>query len=1230
MQLSNARYLTLACLAWADFSAAAVGGTTNLKNLVDESILMLGDFDAISFYNTNDSYAFNGDTNIYELSSTNNSVQYLSTLNISSYPSIWQPVDNNTSIMVIDDKPYIYSLPESSLQELKNWDNVDGTIGSILYDASDKIFYFGGSLSYNNSYGAIQYDYSSEKLSSLPFGGFNENSIVNTIIKYADSDSIVFGGMFDDIGYPELLNITYNVTTTNHTSFRNSSNLIDISQKIPILASQVSASNGDNFENIICPQDDSNGWTLPPDQVGSWSATLQNEVTPSKIRLYNSQSDTNGVKSFRVITYPAQGIMNMSYVDPADMTIKHCDAFCPLYLSNDITKALSSSNITGNDYYTFTNDNQTVLQLTDQFQDFAFVNQIGVTSFTVQVMDFYGDQAELDGVELSRRGITVFANDTLNSIDTCSATNDYEISVSASSIGGVNWQSSPFGSSLVTNLSPDSITGEQGIKYEVNIPVSGQYSMLMYTSGCIQDNSCPNRGVVNVTVYDSFDTPLSNQLIFQTNEYEKYDTLYTGDLNINTNNQPVSIEMILLNQTDQSSINFVADSIQLQYIQLDVSEITGNITRKYNVTKHGLIDINGLLEYAPNNFTNGQVSYPIGNTSINQIGYMLSDDALVTQLVVNETSIIIAGDFNSVYGEGILGVDLASTNASQIKTSGFFSIGGGANGEVTQMYGPAEEFVLLGSFDHFKNATDSQSMNGGAIYDGRIQPLNVTNASEVSNLNGFVYNDTEYLLLGYNDSTTKLFDFTGDSMFENTSTLAMNITAVMDSEYRDWFTFDGPEASTSFVMGSILKYDTAAQNIVKIDDGSLNEINSLSNSSIVSGTYIGNSTFALGGSDIYLLNGNSASQLSSDIHIAEGSSVETIISYKSNLIFGVDGDATYKSTEIEGLAFYDMENSTLKTLNETFTGVIQNMVVDPEYGIIIAGGNFTVGKCQTLCTFGNNSDSVEISRAVSDINGVVSTLNYYDAYKVLIAGNFTASGTHGYIGLYDTRHNNISVIGDMSDQLSGPVSSFMFGNDKTEKMTLDDVIVVTGEDYIGYFNNSKWNSLANGLNLDDSNIGGGSLVNSTDSEQSFFDSQVLLLTGRLSIDNVGTVSSAIWNGEKWIPYTISSSGKGISKASAQSVVRMTSMQVYDGTFSGPTSSLPSSTSTPSSVEHKSSEFTNGQVAGVGFALALGTILLFGAAGLLYMFISGDSPEAIEGLRLTGEDRVLHEEKLPSS
>jgi hypothetical protein len=72
----------------------------------------------------------------------------------------------------------------------------------------------------------------------------------------------------------------------------------------------------------------------------------------------------------------------------------------------------------------------------------------------------------------------------------------------------------------------DSTADGTSVVFEPDVKQSGNYSILLYTPGCVQDGTCGSRGIVNVTatVTTDSDEPIQT-VIHQTNLNEKYDTM---------------------------------------------------------------------------------------------------------------------------------------------------------------------------------------------------------------------------------------------------------------------------------------------------------------------------------------------------------------------------------------------------------------------------------------------------------------------------------------------------------------------------------------------------------------------------------------------------------------------------------------------------------------------------------------------------------------------------------
>lgn len=247
---------------------------------------------------------------------------------------------------------------------------LSGSVNALLCDQDTQTVYIGGEFSAANSTNAIAW-YAMEGWQTFPFEGFN--GPVETISRMPNG-TVIFGGRFSAL--------------TNSSLISNPNGTDKITQQVinldtaTITATLGSTRDGfSNPKNIVC----SNGtdqagevFLLEDGQLGSWSAELAFTIYPSKLRLYNTHFEDRGVKTFRLVSRPNNGIMNLTSIDPVSNERFYCDAWCPL--SHDT--------------------NETV-----PYQDFEFVNVIPTNAFRLEVIEYFGAGAGLTGLELFQDGM---------------------------------------------------------------------------------------------------------------------------------------------------------------------------------------------------------------------------------------------------------------------------------------------------------------------------------------------------------------------------------------------------------------------------------------------------------------------------------------------------------------------------------------------------------------------------------------------------------------------------------------------------------------------------------------------------------------------------------------------------------------------------------------------------------------------------------------------------------
>ena len=237
-------------------------------------------------------------------------------------------------------------------------DGLNGTVNALFCDDQSGKVYVGGTFTGNGASNAIIWE---NKWTNLPFAGFN--GPVKAITK-ASNGHIIFGGKFNGLG---------NATAPRE----NNTQLLPLSSGNVVAQTSSGRPGLTEPKNIICKTGETQGpdstWLLADNSPGSWQASFDFGFQPSKIRLYNTDFEGRGTKTWRFTALPDGGIMNFSYVSP-DGQESFCDARCPL----------PQNNLTA--------------------QNFRFVNNVGMNSFRIDILDWYGPGGGLNGLALFQNG----------------------------------------------------------------------------------------------------------------------------------------------------------------------------------------------------------------------------------------------------------------------------------------------------------------------------------------------------------------------------------------------------------------------------------------------------------------------------------------------------------------------------------------------------------------------------------------------------------------------------------------------------------------------------------------------------------------------------------------------------------------------------------------------------------------------------------------------------------
>ncbi|KAF2186976.1 hypothetical protein K469DRAFT_570728 [Zopfia rhizophila CBS 207.26] len=987
---------------------------------------------------------------------------------------------------------------------------LNGSVNALYCDEEGGRVYIGGSFNGAGASNAIVW---SGNWTNMPFSGLN--GPVHAITK-APNGNIIFGGKFNGLG--------------NSTAPKENN-----TQVIPIGSANISAQTSSGRpgltdpKNIICKTGDTDGlentWLLADNTPGFWRADFGFGFEPSKLRLYNTKFEGRGTRTWRYIALPDGGIMNFTYVDPTSGRESFCDARCPL----------PEGNVTA--------------------QDFRFVNTVGMDGFRIDISEFYGQGGGLSGIEL-------FQNDTYSF-----AINDFNepkcdgVSAGASSTRTGPWVITPSGQSnsqyLTATLQGNSIDpASASVVFQPEIKQSGNYSVTIFTPGCLGDDTCANRGRVNITSSmtrspSSTSQPQSTEL-YQTNNFDKYDQVYFGYVDATDGFRP---SVTLAPMPGQGPLlKIVAQRVRFELL----SATSGNL--------------NGLFEYNPNQ---QEVDTDLSKSVINAAGASLSprDQAIITSLTADDTRTFVGGNFSGNGLNNIFAID--DRNATALP-------GNGLNSQVMTMYQNGSTIYVGGNFT---NTQDNRStgLNGVAAFstsDNRWQPLGAGVDGVVMYIVPFTLNLTtnrpEFVLgisgffdrvNGFGDNAT----FPADNIaiwvpsrqnwLHNLNIGAISMQGALTAQ-------TGVPGSAPLFAGSISSQALGASGAVALESGNDLSLQALptvirpqqslgslrkratidgkNQTGVVTATFykengmnktILGGRFAATGSDgsnitsLLVIDGKDSNRVTGLHDEISSESTFMALEVLDNILFaGGSVSGTVNSNRVAGVLAYDLSSNNYAGIQPPElqgTNVTVNAIAArPKSKDIYVGGRFESAgalSCPSLCIW-NNERNQWFSPG-GDLSGVVTSMTWISNTKLLIAGNLTVGNNHTKILSFDVSKSKFQEFAG-ANSLPGPVTAICPANNDGSQ------IWATGADddgaaFLQRFDGSKWlpvsdqfgqGTLIRGIqviSLSD-NHGKSDLI---DQEQD------LLILGQINVTNFGTASGVLFNGTTLQPLLLSTTAQ---------------------------------------------------------------------------------------------------------
>ncbi|CAO2657029.1 Nn.00g058320.m01.CDS01 [Neocucurbitaria sp. VM-36] len=996
---------------------------------------------------------------------------------------------------------------------VKALEGLTGSVNTLYCDREGGQVYVGGGLTGSNSSNAIVWK---DGWQDLSFDGFN--GPVHSIVK-APNGNIIFGGEFNGLGG--------NATVTKENS----------TQIIPIGSANISAQTSSGLQgfsdptNIACKSDFSTQgtdqtWLLADDSPGFWRADFGFGFEPTGLRLYNTDQDGRGTKTWRFTALPDGGIMNFSYVDPSSGQKTYCDARCPLPEKN--TKA----------------------------QDFTFVNVVGMNAFKIDISDWWGAGAGLNGIQLFQDAMYSYAVNDFNEPEVCGPSTARS---EAASTGP--WQVTPSHNSysqyLTAVLQGDPIDTESAtVTFFPDIKQSGNYSVTIYTPGCQGDGTCGSRGRVNVTATMGGQT--EDSTLWQTNNFDKYDEIYNGFIDATGGSRP-SVVLRPASGQGPTPLTVVAQRVRFTLLKAT----SGNL--------------NGIFEYEPGKSLDDS---DLSASVINAAGASLTprEKAPITSLATDSQNLYVGGNFST--DDGLNNIFLVRQGA----TGPTALPGNGLNSQVMTLFHNDSTLYVGGNFTNTKD-NNAQGLNGVAAFvNNEWQPLGAGVDGVVLYLVPFSLNVTDntpeqvLAVSGFfsrvnafgNNPATQVVDFavwvpSRGNWLHNLEffSLAMSGRLMTFSDVPGGDRWFGGSVSSGSLLASgtaelqngdsdlslrAIPIDIRAQqqqtssrkraiiqgenmNTTGVRTGAFYKENGM-NKTILAGHFATTGTDGQNLTNVIIIDGNDSNKVTGFGDELDANSTFAAVAVQDNVLYaGGMVTGLLDNDRVAGIVAYDLGSNKFAAIQppplqgENIT--VNAIAPRPKTKDVYVAGQFQSAgtlSCAAVCVW--NTERNQWTSPGNNLAGEVSTLVWVADNKLLIAGNLTSGENKTTILSYDSTNSQFAVIAGAND-LPGPVTALTIAtNDGDEFWAAGQGS--DGTAYLQRFDGSKWMPVQSAMFGEDTEIRGIQVLSLSENheESDIIDrGQDLLLMGQINIASFGSASAALFNGTALTPFLLATKGQ---------------------------------------------------------------------------------------------------------
>lgn len=707
---------------------------------------------------------------------------------------------------------------------------------------------------------------------------------------------------------------------------------------------------------------------------------------------------------------------------------------------------------------------------------------------------------------------------------------------------------------LTANLIGSNVRSDGvSVVFQPDIKQAGNYSVTLFTPGCLQDNSCNARGIVNVTgTYATTSAPgvPTQTTIYQTNQNDKYDLIYQGPVDANSAEFRPTVTLSALSG-QQDGVTLVA-----QRVQFNITNSTGGL--------------NGLYEFDPNSNTTDN---DFSDSIIDRAGMELDPGAIITSITLLNNVTYIGGNFSN-------------------KDAGFeniFSIGngnstalpnGGLNAEVSSLVA-FEDSIFVGG--NFTNTIEGSipGLNNVAVFNTTSQEWQALGAGVSGTVDTIV--TLEVNITTNHPETCITINGFFDQIEATGSNKAVSVAgfAIWVPSRQDWLQnlelqsqaitgklsyMTNVTGSATLLAGTLASQDMMAEDAVVLTSGPL-AINALNldvqppkigpvrrkraisgqnTTGITTGLFYNNA-----GLNMTILGGSftaSATDSSTVNNLAFLNNTASATGIVTGLASGIDSDSTFLALATSGSVLYAGGSVTGTVNDDTVNGLVvydlgqaaysspqppafggndvsvNAITVRPNKDEIYVGGNFeTAGSlgCPGVCVFRNGA----WTQPGSGLGGSVSAFTWQGNDQLLTGGNLTIDNNATSLATYDISKSAWTALDGAADSIPGPVTALGPANNDASKYWVAGK-AINGSTFLMKYDGSKFESIGDSLGTQTTILGLSVLqLGKSHSDTDLVPSNmVLLVTGQLNLPSFGNVSAALFNGTTFTPFILCTSG----------------------------------------------------------------------------------------------------------